>query len=91
MARQEESRKDVERTLADLGWEVQAEEEGSGAVTGSYGKYHLMVSFEDEEPTSVVVSYVGRGGGILSSKWQGAERLPSPRSVVRALEKEGKK
>src|SRR5215212_12233663 len=50
-----------------------------------HGKYHLMVRFEAGEPTSVIVSDVGKGGSILSSKWSGAERLPTPRSVVRVL------
>jgi hypothetical protein len=80
-----ESREDVERALADLGWEVRTDDEASGAVVGGHGKYHLMVSFEDGEPTSVVISHVARGGGILSKRWAGVGRLPSPRSVVRAL------
>lgn len=80
-----ESREDVERTLADLGWEVRTGDEASGAVVGGHGKYHLMVSFEGGEPTSVIISHVARGGGILSKRWAGVERLPSPRSVVRAL------
>ena len=50
---------------------------------GAHGKYHLMVSFEAGEPTSVIVSYVGKGGGILSAKWVGVERLPTLRSVAR--------
>lgn len=81
-----ESREDVERTLADLGWEVlQTGDEASGAVVGGHGKYHLMVSFEGGEPTSVIISHVARGGGILSKRWAGAGCLPSPRKVVRAL------
>ena len=83
-----ESREDVERALADLGWEVQTEDEQPDAVMAAHGKYHLMVSFEAGEPTSVIVSYVGRGGGILSAKWAGVERLPTPTSVVRVLSKE---
>jgi hypothetical protein len=51
----------------------------------SHGKYHLMVSFDAGVPTSVIVSYVGKGGEILSMKWSGVEHLPSPRSVVRRL------
>jgi hypothetical protein len=47
-----------------------------------------MVSFDAGEPTSVIVSYVGKGGGILSAKWAGVERLPTPRSVARVLSKE---
>jgi hypothetical protein len=54
---------------------------------GPHGKYHVMVSFEAGEPTSVIVSYVGKGGEILSTKWSGLERLPSPQSVVRVLSK----
>ena len=81
-----ESRKDIEQALLDLGWEIQ--DEGDDAVMGGYGKYRLMVSLEDGEPTSVIVSYVGRGGEILSSKWAGVKRLPAPRSVVRALSKQ---
>jgi len=49
-----------------------------------------MVSFEGDEPTSVLISYVGRGGEILSTKWPGTERLPTPRSVVRGLSKGSK-
>ena len=80
-----ESREDIKRALTDLGWEVQTDEESSGAVMGGYGKYHLMVSFEGGEPTSVIASYVGKGGEILSRKWPGVEQLPAPQSVVRAL------
>ena len=78
-----ESTEDVVRALKELGWEVHTDE--PGAIVGAHGKYHLMVSFEAEGPSSVIVSFVGRGGGILSMKWAGVERLPTPRSVVRAL------
>jgi hypothetical protein len=88
MARPGESREDVERALAGLGWEVRTDDEGSGAVLGADDKYHLMVSFEGEKPTSVLISYVGRGGEILSRKWPGTERLPTPASVVRAFARE---
>jgi hypothetical protein len=78
-----ESREDVERALAELGWEVSTD--GSGAVMGGHGKYHLMVGFQDGEPVSVTISYVGAGGEILSRAWPGTKRLPAPRSVVRRL------
>lgn len=73
------------RALADLGWEVRMGDEASGAIVGGYGKYYLMVSFEDGKPTSVIISHVARGGGILSKRWAGVGRLPSPRSAVRSL------
>jgi hypothetical protein len=85
MARPGESREDVERALAALGWEVRTDDEGSGAVLGADDKYHLMVSFEGEKPTSVLISYVGRGGEILSRTWPGTEHLPTPQSVVWAF------
>ena len=88
MARPRESREDIERALAGLGWEVRTDDEGSGAVMGAHGKYHLMVSFEGEKPTSVLISYVGKGGEILSRNWPGTERLPTPQSVVRAFARE---
>jgi hypothetical protein len=88
MAPPTESREDIKRTLARLGWEVRTDGEGSGAVMGAHGKYHLMVSFEGEKPTSVLVSYVGRGGEILSRKWPGTEHLPTPRSIVGAFSRE---
>ena len=88
MADPGESKEYIIRALAGLGWEVRKEDEGSGAVTGAHGKYHLMVSFEGEKPTSVLISYVGKGGEILSRNWPGTERLPTPRSVVRAFAKE---
>jgi len=87
MARPRESKEDIGRALSDLGWEIQTDEQGSGAVMGAHGKYHLMVSFEGDEPTSILVSYVGRGGEILSRRWPGTEHLPTPRSVVRGLSK----
>ena len=83
-----ESREDIGRALAGLGWEVRTDEEGSGAVMGAHGRYHLMVSFEGEKPTSVLISYVGRGGEILSRTWPGTERLPTPQSVVRAFSRQ---
>ena len=85
MARSGESREDIKRALTGLGWEVRTDDEGSGAVMGAHGKYHLMVSFEGEKPTSVLISYVGKGGEILSRNWSGTQRLPTPRSVVRAF------
>ncbi len=88
MARPRESREEIERALAALGWEVRTDDEGSGAVMGAHGKYHLMVSFEGEKPTSVLISYVGKGGEILSRNWPGSERLPTPRSVVRAFSRQ---
>jgi len=78
-----DSREDVERALAELGWEVRTDD--SGAIMGGYGKYHLMVGFQDGEPVSVTISYVGKGGGILSRAWPGVEHLPAPQKVVRAL------
>jgi hypothetical protein len=88
MARPGESREDIERALAGLGWEVRPDDEGSGAVMGAHDKYHLMVNFEGEKPTSVLISYVGRGGEILSRNWSGTERLPTPERVVRAFSRE---
>ena len=85
MTRPGESREDIRRALAGLGWGVRTDDEGSGAVMGAHGKYHLMVSFEGEKPTSVLISYVGKGGEILSRNWSGTERLPTPQSVVRAF------
>jgi len=87
LARPGESREDIEQVLVDLGWEVRTDEQGSDAVMGAHGKYHLMVSFEGDEPTSVLISYVGKGGEILSRSWPGTEHLPTPRSVVRGLSK----
>ena len=81
------SKKDIEQALADLGWEVRVDEDGYSGVVASYGKHHLMVNFEDGEPTSVVISYVGKGGEILSRKWPGIERLPTPQKVVRTFSK----
>ena len=88
MAHPEESREDIRRALTELGWEARTDDEGSGAVMGAHGKYHLMVSFEGEKPTSVLISYVGRGGEILSRNWPGTERLPTPQRVVRAFARE---
>ena len=88
MARPEESREDIKRALAGMGWEVRTDDEGSGAVMGAHDKYHLMVSFEGDEPTSVLISYVSRGGEILSRNWSGTERLPTPERVVRAFSRE---
>ena len=88
MARPGESREDIKRALAGMGWEVRTDDKGSGAVMGAHGKYHLMVNFEGEKPTSVLISYVGRGGEILSRNWSGTERLPTPESVVRAFSRE---
>jgi len=85
MAHRGESRDDIKRALADLGWEVRTDDEGSGAVIGGYGKYHLMVSFEEGKPTSVIISYLGKGGEILSRRWPGIERLPTPQRVVRSF------
>ena len=85
MAHRGESREDIKRALADLGWEVRTDGEGTDAVMGGHGKYHLMVNFEGEKPTSVIISYVGKGGEILSRQWSGVERLPTPQRVVRAL------
>jgi len=78
-----DSREDVERALAELGWEVRTDE--SGAIMGGYGKHHVMVGFRDGEPASVTISYVGKGGEILSRAWPGVEHLPTPQKVVRAL------
>jgi hypothetical protein len=85
MARPGESKEDIKRALAGLGWEVRTDDKGSGAIMGAHGKYHLMISFEGEKPTSMLISYVGKGGEILSRNWPGTERLPTPQSVVRAL------
>ena len=84
MASRGESKAEVRGALARLGWEVRAEDSSSGAVIGGHGKNYLMVSFGEEGPTSVLISYVG-GGGLLSRAWPGVERLPTPRNVVRAL------
>lgn len=85
MAHREENREYIERALADLGWEVRTDDEGHDAVIGSYGKHRLMVNFEGGEPTSLIISYVGKGGEILSRKWPGAERLPTPQMVVKVF------
>lgn len=83
------NREEVERALAELGWEVSTD--GSGAVMGGHGKYHLMVGFQDGAPVSVTISYVGAGGEILSRAWPGLKRLPAPKSVVRRLKAGSKK
>ncbi len=70
------------RALTRLGWEVR---KTPSAVIGSHGKHYVMVSFEGGKPSSIIISYVGKGGGLLSSKWRGSERLPTPRKVVEAL------
>ena len=89
MTREDESEAGVRRALADLGWEVRAEDERPNVVMGGYGKYHVMVSFGEGEPTSLIISYVGRGGEMLSRKWPGVGRLPAPEKVVRALSRRG--
>ena len=85
MAYQEESRAEVRGALARLGWEVRAGDASSSVVVGGHGKYYLMVSFGDDGPTSVIISYVAGGGGLLSRGWPGVERLPTPQKVVRTL------
>ena len=85
MATHEESKAEVREALARLGWEIQEGSASSGSVIGGHGKYYLMVSFGDDGPTSVIISYVGGGGGLLSRGWPGVERLPTPRKAVRAL------
>ncbi len=85
MAHPKESREDIKRALADLGWEVRTADEPADTVMGGYGKYHLMVNYEGGKPASLIISYVGKGGEILSRKWPGVERLPTPERVVRAL------
>ena len=85
MAHRGENREEIKRALADLGWAVRTDDEGPNAVMGSYGKHRLMVNFEGGEPTSVIITYVGKGGEILSRKWPGAEHLPSPQKVVRVF------
>ena len=85
MAHRGENREEIERALADLGWEVRTDDESPDAVMGIYGKHRLMVNFEGGEPTSLIISYVGRGGEILSRKWPGAERLPTPERVVQVF------
>ncbi len=47
--------------------------------------FRMMVSFGDDGPTSVIISYVGGGGELLSRGWPGLERLPTPLKVIRAL------
>ena len=78
-------RENIKQALADLGWEVRTNDEGASAIVGAHEKYYLMVNFEGEKPTSVIISYVGKGGEILSRRWLGVERLPTPQKVVRAF------
>jgi hypothetical protein len=85
MAHRMENREDIKQALANLGWEVRTSDEGADAIMGGYGKYYLMVNFEDEKPTSVIISYVGKGGEILSRRWPGVERLPTPQKVERTF------
>jgi hypothetical protein len=85
MAHRGENREDIKRALANLGWEVRTDDKGPDAIMGGYGKYHLMVNFEGEKPTSVIISYVGKGGEILSRKWPGVERLPTPQRIIRTF------
>ena len=85
MATREESRAEVRGALARLGWEVRAEDASSGSVIGGHGKYYLMVSFGEDGPTSVIVSYGGGGVGLLGRGWPGVERLPTPRKVAQTL------
>lgn len=80
-----ESREDIKRALAELGWAVRTRDGSAGEIMCGHGKYHLMVGFRDGEPVSVTISYVGKGGEILSRAWPGVKRLPTPRSVVRRL------
>ncbi len=80
-----ESREDIKQALAGLGWEVQPDDENAAEIMGGHGKYHLMVSYQDGEPVSLTISYVGKGGEILSRAWPGVEHLPAPQKVVRAL------
>lgn len=79
----EGSRESIGEALAALGWELREGEDS--AVIGSHDKHYIMVNFEAGKPSSVIISYVGKGGGILSSKWEREERLPAPRQAVRAL------
>jgi hypothetical protein len=64
--------------------------DGSGivATTFSIVRYENRSSFEGEKPASVLISYVGRGGEILSRNWPGTECLLTPQSVVRAFSRE---
>jgi hypothetical protein len=85
MAHRGENKEAIKRALTDLGWEVRMDDEGPDVVMGGYGKYRLMVNFEGGEPTSVIISYVGKGGEILSRKWPGAERLLTPQGVIQTF------
>jgi hypothetical protein len=80
MARPGENREDIKRALAGLGWEVRTDDEGSGAVMGAHDKYHLMVNFEGEKPTSVLISYVGRGGEIPAGTGRAQNACPPPKA-----------
>lgn len=80
----EESGEGVGEALAGLGWEVRARGE-NGEIIGARDRYYIMVNFMEGKPSSVIISYVGKGGGILSSKWEGAARLPAPLQAARAL------
>lgn len=82
-----ENRGDIERARDDLGWEVRTDD--SGAIMGGYGKHYVVVSFQDGEASSVTISFVGKGGEILSRAWSGVERLPTPMNVVRVLSQNG--
>jgi hypothetical protein len=33
----------------------------------------------------VIISYLGKGGEILSRRWPGIERVPTPQRVVRSF------
>lgn len=79
-----EDKENIVRALADLGWETRSDPDRT-EIVGSYGKYHLLVSFKNATPTSVIISYVGRGGQLLSRKWPGTARLPRPEQAVRTL------
>lgn len=80
-----QSREEIGRALSGLGWEVRTSRQKTGPVVGAHGKHYIMVNFREGGPTSVIISYVGKGGGILSGKWEGEARLPSPRQAIRAL------
>lgn len=80
-----ESPAEVRGALVGLGWEVREGDASSREVVGAHGKYYLMVSFDEDGPTSVIISHVAGGGGLLSRAWPGVERLPTPRNAVRAL------
>lgn len=85
MTSHETSWAEVRGALAPLGWEVRAEDGSSGPFIGGHSIYYVMVGFREDGPTSVIISYVGGGGGLLSRGWPGVERLPIPRKASRAL------